>query len=465
MKSPVSKKWFLLLVPLLWLTCGRQASQMAEAPPSPDTLQAPTGSVPPPLPVDSAAPQFAKAPPTIRYRDYVYRSTIKTVLWHVTGEPLSDPLIELHNSKTLTLRFDDLDADIKDYSYTVTLCDADWTPADLPQLEYIKGFTRGHVDRYAFSGKSQMPYTHYTLEFPNAEMQVARSGNYLLKIFTGNDPAEMVLTRRFYVLDTKVEVEATVRRPALAKFYNTHQEIDFAIDHEDLVINNPFQEIQVAIVQNNRWDHAITDLKPRFVRNALIQYDYQGKVVFPGGKEFRYFDIRSVRYAKAGVEQVERNGAVQAWLQADETRSFMQYIYFKDYNGKFWIEVEDEHRPHLDAEYAQVHFHLPMAAPFVGGQLHVLGAFTGWDTRPDNRLRYDFDTRAYQGSLLLKQGYYTYQYMQAEKGASPFSTAEVEGDSYETENNYAIYVYFRPVGQRYDQLIAVKKINSRYDEP
>jgi hypothetical protein len=36
-----------------------------------------------------------------------------------------------------------------------------------------------------------------------------------------------------------------------------------------------------------------------------------------------------------------------------------------------------------------------------------------------------------------------------------------EGMNQETENDYWVMIYFRPVGARTDQLVAVKRLNSR----
>jgi hypothetical protein len=40
------------------------------------------------------------------------------------------------------------------------------------------------------------------------------------------------------------------------------------------------------------------------------------------------------------------------------------------------------------------------------------------------------------------------------------NTTPLEGDWYETENDYAILVYFRPFGSRYDRLLFAGEFNS-----
>ena len=78
-------------------------------------------------------------------------------------------------------------------------------------------------------------------------------------------------------------------------------------------------------------------------------------------------------------------------------------------------------------------------------------------------MTYNPQTKAYEKDLLLKQGGYNYLYAVVPYGNT--STAlnknnntkvmgTIEGNAWETENEYAIYVYHRPFGSRYDKLIA-----------
>ena len=59
--------------------------------------------------------------------------------------------------------------------------------------------------------------------------------------------------------------------------------------------------------------------------------------------------------------------------------------------------------------------------------------------------------RVYETTLLLKQGWYDYQY--GYKDGNQFSTEAFEGAHFETENEYEVLIYFRNLGSRYDQLV------------
>ena len=73
-------------------------------------------------------------------------------------------------------------------------------------------------------------------------------------------------------------------------------------------------------------------------------------------------------------------------------------------------------------------------------------------------MQYDESLHAYEVALLLKQGYYNYQFRQLVDGKG--RTARTEGDFYQTENEYLILVYHRPQGARYDALVGYAKLKN-----
>ena len=74
-------------------------------------------------------------------------------------------------------------------------------------------------------------------------------------------------------------------------------------------------------------------------------------------------------------------------------------------------------------------------------------------------MKYNPETHAYECARLLKQGAYNYQYLYVAPGSTVGSTAQAEGNFYETENEYLILVYHRPFGERYDRLIGMQQVS------
>ncbi len=72
-------------------------------------------------------------------------------------------------------------------------------------------------------------------------------------------------------------------------------------------------------------------------------------------------------------------------------------------------------------------------------------------------MKWDIKMKVYETTLLLKQGWYDYQFATIEDGQ--FVTESFEGSHFETENEYETLVYFRNLGSRYDQLVGYIDLN------
>ena len=138
-------------------------------------------------------------------------------------------------------------------------------------------------------------------------------------------------------------------------------------------------------------------------------------------------------------------------------------------NGWYEITTTESINPWWQADYANVHFTLvpDNRQPFEGKDVYISGALTGNDLTDDARMQFNSDKGVYEKTLLLKQGYYYYTYITKDKennDARPDATL-TDGNSWETENDYSIFIYYRALSDRHDQLIALTTINSRTVKP
>lgn len=397
------------------------------------------------------------------YENAVFLENIKTVQMHREGFDLSDPIHELGEETPLVFKFDDLSAEVKNYYYTIVHCDADWNESFMPQSDYIDGFPDNPIEDYAPSFNTTFDYVNYRLFLPNDDVQFKFSGNYALVVYLENDKENVVLTKRFYVVEPMVDVEGTVRRATLDAFKGEHQEVDFTIYHENLEIQNPRDEVKVVVTQNNRWDNAIRDLKPLFIRDKTLVYDYNRENVFTAGNEFRYFDIRTTRVNGEGVLSTDfLRPYYHKTLFEDEIRSNKKFFSYEEMNGKYAVESQDPETEDCDTEcdYFFTHFTLPLESILLGGTVNVFGELTNWNANKSCEMTWNFDTGTYELTLLLKQGYYNYMYVYVPDGSMVADHKNLEGSHWETENNYQIYVYYRDLAGRYDRLVGYRVLNS-----
>ncbi len=398
----------------------------------------------------------------LRYDDHIYVPTIATVLLSPDLPSMLPPIIQLNAEEKLFLSFDDLSGDNKTLFYTVVHCNARWEPSDCSVSDYIDGFYDQELSSYSYSRNTLQRYIHYDAQFPNESFKLLISGNYLLKVFQDGDQEKLVLTKRFMVYENKVELTGDVHAPTIVADRNYKQEVDFIVKYSTPDITNPFQEIYPVILQNGRWDNAITGLQPQFLMDKELRYDYEDVNVFKGGKEFRWFDTRTLRLNTERVEKISQDsGAYHVFLLPDERRTFKRYMNNADINGKFLVRTQDNHDSEIEAEYCYVHFFLPWPMPETGGNMYVMGAMTDWQCTSRNKMNYNKDRRGYECVLYLKQGYYNYQYGFLKDGEVSADEYVAEGMNQETENDYWILIYFRKTGARTDELVAVKRLNSR----
>jgi hypothetical protein len=333
--------------------------------------------------------------------------------------------------------------------------------SSLNETEYIDGLMQDQIDEYQYSFNTYTNYVHYSLNLPNNNISFRISGNYAILIFEDFNESRIALVKRFMVAEKLVNVEGNVSRPVLSVFRDNGHQINMNIHYGSFPLEDPYSDIRVTIIQNGRWDNPITNLKPLFNRDGILVYDYQMENVFPAGNEFRWFDIKSLRYQSPYIKSIDYEAEeFIVTLFPEENRAGKVYFYEEDLNGRFYIEVQEESNNDTDGQYVWTDFNFPIREPSVTGNYYVFGALTNWELSDKNRMSYDFDLSAYTLSLLLKQGYYNYQIAFVEEGSSHADLSYAEGNHYETENDYLIFVYHYGTTSRYERLIGYQIINS-----
>jgi len=377
------------------------------------------------------------------------------------GWEMSPPIIELKGENQLQFSFDEIGRDIQDYSYRIIHCDADWKSSGLSEFDYLEGFSENQIQTYEFSFNTNVDYVHYSLKLPNDDVNLKLSGNYILEVYQDFDTENVVLRQRFMLLDSKVELKGKVKHPISMDLRKTHQEVLFSILHPGFMIDNPQSDLTVILRQNDRSDGSQMKVQPVFIRKDEMVFDNNMAYVFPGNNEFHYFDLKSFRYQSIYIRSIENiDNETVVNLSPGKLRQFDPYIYRRDNNGISVVSVDERKEPSTEADYARVVFTLPFKNELKHGDMYVYGAFNNWECNENNRMVYDYDLRAYQKSIYLKQGYYNYAYALLEKGASQPDLSYIEGSHWQTENDYMIYVYYHDIAKNYDRLIGYETLNS-----
>jgi hypothetical protein len=409
---------------------------------------------------------FAYLPLTAQVKDAVYSNRIQTVQLYPYGNQVAYPIIRLNSSDRLELHFDDLDANVKNYYYTFQLCDADWVPSMLSTFDFISGFTQQRITTYRTSSIAFTRYTHYQVTLPDRNCMPTRSGNYILKVYLNGDTSRLAFTKRMLVVEDKATIAAQIQQPFNGQIFRTHQKIQFRVNiSEQLNVVNQAQQIKVMILQNNRWDNAAMNLRPTFYSRNRLEYNTENDAVFPAGKEWRWLDLRSFRFLSDRIERANKNpNSTEIFVKPDGDRSTQRFNFFRDYNGMYYIETTESVNPLWQTDYAAVNFTFvpPDKTAFANRDVYVFGRLTDYNLDDTAKMKFNEEKGVYEKSLFLKNGYYDYCYVTIDKGDKnrKASFEFTEGNYWESENNYTILVYFRPLAGRSDELIGIAQINS-----
>lgn len=354
----------------------------------------------------------------------------------------------------LELSFDDLDADSKDYKYKIEHKTHDWKPSRLLSSQFINGFDQNTIINVTNSFNTLQNYTHYSVQIPNINTVITKSGNYLLSVLNTYD--DVVFTRRFVLYENATTIPVSVARSRNTKTLNTQQTVQFYINHKGIRINNPSQEINVAIIKNNNWNEMITNLQPTFFKPNQLLYTYSNKTNFWGGNEYLNFDSKIIRNTSLNIVKITKGDVYNHYLYPFTYNKYRQYSYNPDINGQFAVRSLEGNDNNTEADYALMHFSMEVEEMFKEKEIYVFGAFNDFSISDKNRMYFNPKNKTYSANILLKQGFYNYTF--ATIGKDNFvNTNEVNGTFFETENEYTVIVYYKPAGSLYDRVVGIGK--------
>ncbi len=379
----------------------------------------------------------------------------RTLQVFVDENPLAAPIITLGEANRINISFDLIAEDVTYLQYSIIHCDANWLPSQLSDLEYMDGLNTNDVDDYAFSTNTFAHYVNYRLSIPNEDVQLTKSGNYVVLFYPENEPENVVAQACFSVTEQNVIVAANATSRTDIDYNAEHQQVEIAIRHPYYPIQDPFNDLKVVVTQNSRTDNEVVVTRPLRVMNNEIFFEHNQSLIFPAGNEFRRFEMVSVHYPGMGVvEQQYYDPYYHATLATDYPRNGMNYLFDHTQYGRYVVRESDAADSNLEADYIAVHFTLDCNQQrngdiYIGGNLN-------YNLYDDNsRMQYNEETQQYERVLFLKQGSYNYMYMFVPHGSSRALSSTIEGNYYETVNEYVVKVYHRPPGSRYDRLIGV----------
>lgn len=386
----------------------------------------------------------------------IFYPQFHTLQTKINGNDQLPPVIMLGSDDILSVSFDELSSDRRYMRYELIHCDASWRPDRLLPNEYVEGFNEGTIDDFSFSEATLVQYVHYNLLIPSPGMGIKLSGNYLLRVYDESTPDETILQVRFRVAEPTMKASATVTSRTDTDYNGSHQQLTIAVDTKGIPSNDIFNDVIITVEQNGRPDNAVTLTGPSRIAGNVSWYEHNPRLIFPAGNEYRRFETVSTTYPGMRVEEITYEDPLyHMTLAADECRAAIPYAYDQTQHGRFRVRRLDANNSDTESEYVMVHFSLDMPE-LPDADIFIDGDLTQRRFGPESLMTYNRATDRYETSMLLKQGAYNYQYLTVGRnGQTKGKTTTVEGDKYQTVNEYLVCVYYRQPGSRYDRLVAV----------
>lgn len=378
-----------------------------------------------------------------------YLSTeVRTLRIIANNDFLRPPVITMGGAESITIDFDYLLDDERTIEYRVIHCNSAWEQDDLPELDYIEGFLPARVYDVKPSYNTYVNYWHYTVSFPNEDVQLKASGNYAVQFY---DEDEVIATATFSVSEQQAFVAGRV---------NTNTDIDFMGEHQQLELECTWSEKHLPFLNptDNMW-HVVTQnhqtatkrevRRPMRMSSGKAWYEHDRNLIFEAGNTWRRFEFVYRTGQTFGVQQTWlEEPYYQVLLNVDESRRGLPYRYDQDQHGRYKVRSRHVEDVDTESEYFVAEFRL---SPDNLGRtpntpVYLMGDMTEGKPADDFMMKHDIETGLLTCRVLLKQGHYNYRYSVG------------EGNCPETQNEYEVYTWYRGPQDRYDRLLGVSVI-------
>jgi hypothetical protein len=381
---------------------------------------------------------------------------IKTVSFVQSNENVV-PIFKLGDG--FQFQFDDLFGNEANYYFEIVHCDYDWNPTDIPKTDYMKGFDGQRIQEYENSINTLQIYSHYKLPIPNQFIQLRISGNYIVKIL--DESKEVILSRKFILYEDLVTVPLQIKRARTPNYLDYKHNLEFSVKSQAINFQNPLKNVKVTLFQNGQLNTPIKNIVPQYTIGNDLIYKYDTETQFWAGNEFLYFDNSDIRSAGNTISRIDSsNGIYNTNLYTHNARANYPYSVTPDVNGKFVVRNISATKNEIEADYAWVYFSLSAPAFTKNKDIYITGMFNNYSLSPEYKMDFNAAKNIYEKAILIKQGFTNFQYQIADDKGNIDGENAIDGNFWQTENEYTILVYYRENNDRYQKVIGKATANS-----
>ncbi len=380
---------------------------------------------------------------------------IRTIQLYREQDEAARPIVGIQSGQQLTLEFDVLAPGGRPLSVYFYHMNRYWEQDYLQPVEYLTSFQSDNLNDYQISLGTEVPYVHYTYRFPNNNIQFRMSGNYMLRVTEQGDEQAILFEEPFLLTEQSAEVQFGVQS-VLGEGTGTliGQPVLRFQPPTDLSAN--VFDFHACFVRNMQFSGARCPDQSRLDEPPFMQFYLERYAGFEPLSNYHVLDLSRLETGSQIIRVEYGTSPFQAKLTRDQADL-----------GSLLDNVQQYEQPVVTAavqalddadtrgEYVDVQFSLapPDEIPYGGGVL-LTGSFNGWRLDPAYQLAWNDTTKQYEGTALIKQGIYEYQYRQI--GARRRSQGV-----FNPPTLYTALLYFYDPARNTDRLLAVSSTLSR----
>ncbi|MFO7444859.1 MAG: DUF5103 domain-containing protein [Ignavibacteriaceae bacterium] len=360
----------------------------------------------------------------------------------------------------LTIEFDIESEFMPNFNIVFRYCDRNWKPYDNifllnhgQNIEYDLG-----VDRLPVTVEDAKYHFKDTFTGDDGYVSFPFSGKWRFYITDSQDTTIVYASGRFFVIYPDIEPDVSVKNVLLEDKSYFPLELGRVYDITASFILPqemfPSNVMEMEIIENQKLDYPVvvdrsfnTNTR-QFYWNGDRKFSFSARDVRPGN-EYRQVDLRN--------HNVYIGKDVRAHIEGIEISRFYREG-GRDLNGgSILTNFKNEY-----ASYLNVKFEIRPPEE-ISGDIFLVGAFNNWQLLPGYRM--DNSGGLYSKTIQLKRGVYDYQYVTADIINNQIKNENwviLEGNFWETENDYHIFIYYNdPNYGGYDRIIGYKNVRRR----
>lgn len=378
---------------------------------------------------------------------------VRTIQLYQGDRERALPILPLGGGPPLTLEFDLMARSGRPLSVYFYHADRSWR-RDLVPAQYLTGFQRDDLLDYASSRGTEVPYVHYTYQFPNEDVGFRLSGNYVVRVTEQGQEDEVLFEKPFFVTEQAGPLDLGLRDLVVSGQAQPSLVPTARFTPPSSLQGQPF-DYTVCFVRDADFNAPRCSARAQLAEQPRLVFDLPpGQAFAPAAADY-FLDLSALRIG-GEIEGTDFTvgGPPRVILEPDYAR-FAGAGLDSLLLGQPVVEaaVRDVPDPDLSAEYALVQFSfVPPEEQALGGGVYLMGSFGSGPTVPADTLAWVPERARYEGEVLIKQGRYEYRYASPD----PRLGRVLERALTRQGSGYLAFVYYDDMGEGTDRLLAVR---------